>query len=193
MTVALQSDITEIGVNQGDLVRFLQNVRDLVNEQRTALATAMQGNYILSTPGLAGGSNADDVANIAFQFSIGGVVYNKAAITTGTAPGNDVVPEDLFGAVAFDIGVNGTVDAIEATDNATGYASAALAAAGLPAAAADHARMGYVTATKSDGAFTFGTTNLNAANTTVAFVEGTSLFDAVSANLTQSALTLAKG
>jgi hypothetical protein len=29
--------------------------------------------------------------------------------------------------------------------------------------------MGYVTATKSDGAFTFGTTALNAANTTVAY------------------------
>lgn len=29
--------------------------------------------------------------------------------------------------------------------------------------------MGYVTAMKSDGAFTFGTTALNAANTTVAY------------------------
>jgi hypothetical protein len=193
MTVALQNDITELGMDQGDLVRFLQNVRDSVNEMRTGLGTALQGNYLLSTPGLAGGSNADDVANIAFSFSIGGVVYNKAAITTGTGPGNDVVPEDLYGACAFDIGADGTVDAVEATDNATGYASAALAAAGLPAAAAGHARMGYVTATKSDGAFTFGTTNLNAANTTVAFTEGTSLFDAVSAALTQSALTLAKG
>jgi hypothetical protein len=181
MAVALQGDITENGINQGDLVRFLQNVRDALN--------AFQGNYILSTPGLAGGSNADDVANIAFSYSIGGVVYNKAAITTGTGPGNDVVPQGTYGAVAFDIGTNGTVDAIEAPANATGYASAALAAAALPAPEAGHARMGYVTATKSDGSFTFGTTALNAANTTVAFVEGTSLFDAVS----QSALTLSKG
>lgn len=190
---ALQSDLSLNGVNQGDLVRFLQNVRDLVNEIRSALVTTLQGNYLLSTPGLAGGSNADDVANIAFSYSIGGVVYNKAAITTGTGPGNDVIPQGTYGACAFDIGTDGTVDAIEATGNATGYASAALAAAGLPAAAAGHARMGYVTATKSDGAFTFGTTNLNAANTTVAFVEGTSLFDALTAALTQSALTLSKG
>jgi hypothetical protein len=191
--VALQSDITENGVNQGDLVRYLQNVRDLVNELRTGLATALQGNYLLSTPGLAGGSNADDVANIAFQYSIGGVVYNKAAITTGTGPGNDVIPQGTYGACAFDIGTNGTVDAIEAPANATGYASAALAAAALPAPEAGHARMGYVTATKSDGTFTFGTTALNAANSTVAFVEGTSLFDAISAAVTQSALTLSKG
>jgi hypothetical protein len=193
MTVALQNDITELGMEQGDLVRFLQNVRDLVNEQRTALATALQGNYILSTPGLAIGSNKDDVANIAFQFSIGGIVYNKAAITTGTGPGNDAIPQALYGACAFDIGADGTVDAVEATGNATGYASAALAAAGLPAAAADHARMGYVTATKSDGVFTFGTTLFDAANTTVAYTNGTALFDAMSAALTQSALTLSKG
>lgn len=193
MTVALKSDISLNGVNQGDLVRFLQNVRDLVNELRSAIVTTSQGNYLLSTPGLAGGSNADDVANIAFSYSIGGVVYNKAAITTGTGPGNDVVPEDLFGAVAFDIGTDGTVDAVEAPANATGYASAALAAAALPAAAAGHARMGYVTASKSDGAFTFGTTALNAANTTVAFTEGQTLADAQAAAITQSALTLAKG
>lgn len=193
MAETLQSTIQLNGVTQGDLVRFLANTRDLVNEMRTGLVTTLQGNYLLSTPGLAGGSNADDVANIAFQYVVGGVVYNKAAITTGTGPGNDVVPQSTFGAVAFDIGIDGTVDAVEATGNATGYASAALAAAGLPAAAAGHARMGYVTATKSDGAFTFGTTNLNAANTTVAFTEGTTLFDALSAGITGSALTLNKG
>jgi len=193
MAETLQADISLNGVGQGDLVRYLQNVRDLVNELRTALVTTLQGNYILSTPGLAIGSTADLVSSIAFQFSIGGVVYNKAANAVGTAPGNDVIPEDLFGACAFDIGVDGTIDAVEAAANSTGYASAVLAAAGIPAAAAGHARMGYVTVTKSDGAFTFDTTNLDAANTTVAYTLGTSLLDAVTAALTQSALTLAKG
>jgi plasmid maintenance system antidote protein VapI len=32
MAEALQSDITENGVSQGDLVRFMKNVRDVVNE-----------------------------------------------------------------------------------------------------------------------------------------------------------------
>lgn len=193
MTTALQSDITPIGLNQGDLVLFMQNTRDLVNELRTALLTTLQGNYILSTPSLAIGSTPDLVSNIAFQYSIGGIVYNKAAVAAGTAPGNDVIPQATYGACAFDIGIDGTIDAVEATANATGYASAALAAAGLPASEAGHARMGYVTATKSDGAFTFDTTNLNAANTTVAYTNGTALFDAVTAVLTQSALTLTKG
>jgi len=193
MTVALRSDLTENGVSQGDLIRYLQNTRDLVNELRAALLTTMQGNYPVSTAGLAIGSTADLVSSIAFQFSVGGIVYNKAALAVGTAPGNDVIPQSTFGACAFDIGVDGTVDAVEATANATGYASAVLAAAGIPAAAAGHARMGYVTATKSDGAFTFDTTNLDAANTTVAYTQGTTLFDALTAALTESALTLAKG
>lgn len=35
MAEALQSDITENGVNQGDLVRFMKNTRDAVNELNT--------------------------------------------------------------------------------------------------------------------------------------------------------------
>lgn len=35
MAEALQSNITETGVNQGDLVRFMKNTRDAVNEMNT--------------------------------------------------------------------------------------------------------------------------------------------------------------
>lgn len=185
--VALLQPITPNGMNQGDLVRWMQNVTAAVNELitnsgtvRTSVQT-LQDDGILGNPTLAGGSNADDVANAAFEYIINGNLYNKAAITTGTAPGTDVIPQSLYGACAFDIGTDGTVDAVPATDNATGYASAALAVAGLPAVAANHARMGWVTVTKSDGAFTFGTTNLNAANTTVAFTDAPSIIDNMSA------------
>jgi hypothetical protein len=118
---------------------------------------------------LAIGTTNTAVANGAFTFDIAGTGYAKAATAAGTAPGNDVIPQNKYGAVAFDIGVNGTIDAIEATDNATGYDSAALAIAGLPAAEAAHVRMGTVTAMKSDGNFTFGTTALDAGSTTVAY------------------------
>lgn len=163
------------GVNQGDLVALLQNLVDVVNDIRSKLT----GNYVIGVPALAGGSNADDVATAAFDYMIGGKLYSKAAVTAGTGPGNDVIPQGLYGAVALDIGADGTLDAIEAPANATGYASAALAVAALPAAAADHARVGWVTATKSDGAFTFGTTNLNAANTTVAFTDAPTLANSI--------------
>ncbi len=150
-------------------------IKTLVNDIRSTL----KGNYPVTKTGLAIGSNKDDVANGAFDFTIDGVRYSKGAITTGTAPGDDVVPQDLYGAVAFDIGVNGTVDAIEAADNATGYATAALAIAGVPDAATSHARMGTVTAISTVGTFTFGTTLLDAANTTVVYTDGQTAFEAI--------------
>ena len=149
----------------------------LVNDIRAKL----KGNYPVSRPALAIGSTTTAVSNVAFDFTIAGVRYSKAAVAAGTAPGNDVIPQSTFGAVAFDIGVDGTIDAIEAADNATGYASAVLAIAGIPAAAAGHARMGNVTATKSDGAFTFGTTALDAANTTVVYTDGETNLEAIGA------------
>jgi hypothetical protein len=174
--------ISNQGINQGDLVKYLENVRDVVNEIKTVFA----GDYVVTSAGLAIGTTTTHVANVAFSYIINGAMYHKAAVAAGTAPGNDVIPQSTFGAVAFDIGADGTIDAVEATDNATGYASAALAVAGLPAVAADHARMGWVTATKSDGAFTFGSTALSAANSTVAYTSTGSVFNA----LAQSALSL---
>jgi hypothetical protein len=58
---------------------------------------------------------------------------------------------------------------IEATNNATGYDTSALAIADLPAVASNHFRAGCFLVSKSDGDFTFGTTALNAENTTVAY------------------------
>jgi hypothetical protein len=185
--VALLQPLTPNGVNQGDLVRWITNATAAINELivnsgtvRTSVQT-LQDDGILGVPALAIGSTPTAVASAAFDYMINGNKYTKAAVTAGTAPGNDVVPQALYGAVAFEIGVDGTIDAIEATANATGYASAALAVAGLPAAAANHARMGWVTATKSDGTFTFGTTELGAANTTVAYTDAPSIIDNMNA------------
>jgi len=155
----------------------LLNIKTLVNNIRASL----KGNYIVSLPVLAIGSNKDDVANAAFDFTINGIRYTKAAITAGTGPGDDVIPQSKYGAVAFDIGINGTVDVIEAVANSTGYASAALAIAAIPVPATDHARMGTVTAIKSDGDFTFGTTLLDAANTTVVYTDGETNLEAIGA------------
>lgn len=152
-----------------------QETTDLSNDIREKLL----GSYPVTKTGLAIGSTATAVANAALDFTIAGVRYSKAAVVAGTAPGNDVVPQATFGAVAFDIGVNGTIDAIEASANATGYSTAALAIAAIPAAASDHARLGTVTATKSDGAFTFGTTDLDAANTTVVYADGETNLEAI--------------
>ena len=163
------------------LRKLLEATRSEVSSLRSVVNNiygALSGNYLVTQPTLAIGTTVQNVSNLAFYYSIAGTVYYKAAVAAGTAPGNDIVPQAKFGAVAFDIGVNGTIDAIEAPANATGYASALLAAAALPAPAADHARMGYVTATKSDDTFTFGTTALNAANSTVAYTDYLTVFNA---------------
>jgi hypothetical protein len=128
-----------------------------------------------SSPALGIGSTKTRVANDAFTFLVDGIPYSRSAIAAGTIPGNDVVPQGLYGAVAFDIGTNLVVDAVEAPDNATGYATAAEAVDALPAPADHHVRMGYVTATKSDGSFTFGTTDFDAANTTVAYTNSSTV------------------
>lgn len=152
----------------------------LLNDIRAKL----KGSYVVTKTGLAIGSTKSNVASAAFTYQISGVQYSKTAVAAGTVPGNDVVPQNKFGAVALDIDAAGTITAVEAPANATGYASAALAAAALPVAASTKARMGYVTAKKSDGAFTFGTTLFDAANTTVAYTDGTTAFEAIGAAVT---------
>jgi len=151
--------------------------KTLTNDIREKLL----GNYPVTKTGLAIGSTKTAVATGALDFTIAGVRYSKGAVAAGTAPGDDVIPEDTYGAVGFDIGVDGTIDAIEAADNATGYASAALAIAGIPAAAAGHARLGTVTAIGTEAAFTFGTTLLDAADTAVVYTDGETNLETIGA------------
>ena len=147
----------------------ITNIITLLNDIRSRLI----GDYLVSKPGLAIGTDTTAVSNVAFTYTINGIQYAKAAVAAGVEPGNDVVPQNLYGAVALDVDSAGTVTIAEAAANATGYASAALAIAGIPAVAADKVRMGTVTAIKTDGAFTFGTTALNAANSTVVYTDAT--------------------
>ncbi len=153
----------------------IDDIITLVNDIRSKL----KASYPVTKTVLAIGSTDTAVSNAAFEYTSLGVQYSKAAVTAGTAPGNDVVPQSTYGAVAFDIDAAGTITAVEAAANATGYATAALAIAGIADAASGSARMGTVTATKSDGAFTFGTTALDAANTTVAYTDGQTAYEAI--------------
>ncbi len=169
----LETDAEEINTLQTDAAAAIV----LANDIRAKL----KGDYLITKSGLDIGSTKTAVANAALDYIIGGVQYSKAAVAAGTAPGNDVIPQDTYGAVALDIDAAGTITVAEAADNATGYASAALAIAGIPAVASTKARLGTVTATSTSGAFTFGTTDLDAANTTVAYTDGQTAFEAIGA------------
>ena len=149
--------------------------------------------FVLASPALAIGSTTTNVYTGTFNFVINGVSYATTEVAAGTAPGNDVIPQNKYGAVALDIGANDTIDAIEASGNAAGtYTTAALAIAGVAAAGSDHVRLGYVTASKSDGTFTFGAggTALNAANTTVAYTSTIPAFDIMGGRLTNRSATV---
>lgn len=174
--------IDELHDDHATFITVIDDLKSLVNNIRNSLA----GKGLISKPNLAIGSTNTDVANDAFDYQIAGVKYTKAAVATGTAPGDDVIPQSKYGAVALDIDSSGTITVAEAADNATGYDSAALAIAGLPAAEAAKVRMGVVTATKSDGDFTFGTTALDAANTTVDYIDEDTILESLDAAVSSS-------
>lgn len=170
----------------------ITQARTLANSVKTQLNSVinyLKGDFLLTSPALAIGSTPANVANLACNVVINGALQYVPAVPAGTAPGNDVIPQAKFGAVAFDVGTNGTIDAVEAAANATGYDSAALAAAGLPAVAADHVRLGYVTASKSDGTFTFGSTSLADGNTTEAYTSASTLFSAIATAVSAASMT----
>lgn len=174
--VFTQDELLKVFVEKGfTLGDWLDGLRAVVSETKD-LANALKASFtsgLLSYPALAIGSgDKTAVAHATFYYMINGVIYAKTADGAGIEPGNDVIPDGLFGAVAFDIGIDGTIHAIEASANATGYASAVLAVAGIPAVASAHVRMGVVTAKDVGEAFTFGTTALDHEGATVAFTDG---------------------
>lgn len=145
--------------------------------------------HILTTPTLAKGSDVSAVAYAAFCYVINGAAYSILVNTVGIDPGNDIIPQSKYGAVAYDIDAAGTITVAEAAANATGYDSAALAIAGVPAVTSAKARMGYVTATKSDEAFTFGTTELGVANSTCAYLNTVPAYDIAAGRLVNRSAT----
>ena len=170
--IALQKVFIERGYT---LDEWLDELRLVVSDTMT-LANALKASFtagLMSAPGLAIGSgDKTAVANALFYYMIAGTIYAKAADGAGTEPGNDVIPDGKFGACAFDIGINGTIDAVEAAANATGFDSALLAIAGIPAVASAHVRMGTVTAKDTGAAFTFAAVALDHAGATVAYTDG---------------------
>ena len=122
------------------------DTKRLVNEIRASVL----GDYLDSGAGLAIGSTKPNVANIEFDYHLAGVEYNKPLNAVGTALSGDDVPQSLYGGWALDIGANKTIDITPAAANASGYASAVAAIAGIPAVASDHIRLGTVTAIKVD-------------------------------------------
>lgn len=117
-----------------------------------------------------GASDSKKVKHSDFDFEIQSKSYSKSSsevALTGSA-----IPQSLYGAWSLKIDVDGTITVTAADANGTGYATPRIALDALAVADSDSAYMGYVTVTKSDGAFTPDTTALNASNVTTTFTDG---------------------
>lgn len=127
----------------------------------------MLGDCLLTTAGLAIGSTKSNVAHGALSYVINGIKYSVSANAVGIALPAVTVPQDMYGAWGFDVGIDGVVDIWPSSANATGYASANVAIYGIPDPAPDHIRLGVLTIVSSDAdGFVAGTTLLDAAEVT---------------------------
>lgn len=131
-----------------------------------------QDEKFITAPTLAIGSTASAVSNAAFKYQISGWTYTKAAVAAGTALSGSTVPQNKYGAWMLEIDSAGAITVTAASDNATGYATAALAVNGLPAGSGTKAIMGYVTAMNTAAGFIPGTTLLSAATVTDTYTDG---------------------
>ena len=149
------------------------------NDWSPGVFTQVTTSGMLTSAALGIGTTLTNVANGIFTYFIAGTGYSKPANAAGTSPVTggvlDTIPQGKYGAMAFEIGIDNVIDVVAATANDTGYTTVAFALAGLPAdPVSGHVRIGTVTAMRSaGGAFVFGTTALNAANTTVAYTQAT--------------------
>lgn len=115
----------------------------------------------------------DDTAKVKhsdFSYEIQSKSYSKASSEVDLT--GDAVPAGLYGAWSLKIDADGTITVTAAGDNATGYATPRIALDALGTSDGDSAYMGYVTVTKSDGAFTPATTGLDADNVTDTYTDG---------------------
>lgn len=148
------------------LLKILERMDYQLDDIRSYWTT---DDFVFSDPGLTYGSGAAAKLKISNTwFVINGVLQYVASAETAPA---GTIPQNTYGAWALEVGVNGTIDVIGATDNATGYASAALAVAGLPAVQTDHARLGYATVIHTGADFVGGTTEWTTAGVTDVYVD----------------------
>ena len=145
-----------------------------IDDAESTLASLAGSVCMFAEPDLAVGTTKTNVAHGAVTFMVDGKFYTLPANAAGVAFTAVTVPQNKYGAWAYDVGANLTVDVIAAADNATGYNSAALAAAALAAPDSGHKRLGIFTAASSDaGGFVAGTTEIDAVAVTEAFTDET--------------------
>lgn len=117
-----------------------------------------------------GSSDTTKVKHSDFSYEVQNKSYSKSSSEVDLT--GDAIPQGLYGAWSLKIDEDGDITVTAAVANGTGYATPRIALDALGTSDSDSAYMGYVTVTKSDGAFTPATTALDASNVTATFTDG---------------------
>lgn len=168
--------ITENGVLQGDLVKYLGNVRDLVNELQTnhgtfrtvvtdekALLNQMRTQFLympLGNPTFGISTNFDVKNTVAIPYLNGGTIKTLAANTNCDTGTSQTITGSKFQAAILTINSSGTCVVTFAPTAV--YATEAAAIAALTAPAATDTVLGYVTIQAHASGYTAGTDALTA-------------------------------
>lgn len=151
MTVALlQHDIDERGYWQGDIVRFLANTRDLVNQLQTQSLYRALGN-----PGFVISTNFDVKNGNAISYINGGTLKTLGANTNFDTGTTKTITTATWAAALLTVNSSGT--GVVTWTSGGAYASEALAIAALAAPAATDTVLGYVTVLAAGSTWTAGT------------------------------------
>lgn len=177
--------VTELATDHDADNGHMDDLKTLVNDIRSQLA----GDEMMGDGDCAQASSDTTAVDIgAFDFIVNGVMYSEAANTDVALGDTDTTDNGEVAGYAFDIGADGTVDAIAAADNAGGdYADAAAALAALPAVTSDHVRICTLTVAADTGTFVAGTDDPDDANTTATFTDQTTAFAGIASAVSSSA------
>lgn len=184
-------DITNTGINQGDLVTLLGNIKDLTNELRTDHATVKTwldevdgdldkiNNYLHfmnERDGVIAGDHTFTAGTATtltgagiVTYRINGQIYTNKVDTTITLEDNGDVTQSKWGAWRILIDAAGTVttqDPAGSGSQAFNSAEDALLSLAQRAITANTVEIGYLTLTDSDSAINLGTDNLDATGVT---------------------------
>ena len=137
---------------------------------RTRINNILIGSANVTSPGLVIGSTPDQVATIAFAYTINGVSYYKAAVAAGTAFATaDVIADGDMSCYKVSIQTDGTITLTSPSDLTKETYSEALGV--IAATPSGELYIGYVLIdNQTGGNFTINTTSLAASGATVYYV-----------------------
>jgi hypothetical protein len=152
---AVLTDLTALKTSldtTNTLVTELKGIVDSIYANNT-------GTYMKSATVLSAGTTDTQIASTAFQYTINGVDYYKAAVAAGTAftATTHDITADKWASYKLSADTSGTITITVSA--AANYDTEALAIAAVPATPAGEVNMGYVTVHATSGAIFNATTD----------------------------------